>query len=155
MMKKMISWMGVMGALVSSAYAASATVWSAEDGNGTVPPVGAWYKYPTKTTNGATATFVTDSIHGYKTLKASVSATNESSAAGMGFAVMFVMTLATIVTFLIYYSFLQPYNLTFMITVTFILVIAALVQMVEIIIKKVSQDYVVITKSSHDVPPLT
>ena len=86
MMKKMISWMGVMGALVSSAYAASATVWSAEDGNGTVPPVGAWYKYPTKTTNGATATFVTDSIHGYKTLKASVSATNESSAAGMGFA---------------------------------------------------------------------
>ena len=82
----MISWMGVMGALVSSAYAASATVWSAEDGNGTVPPVGAWYKYPTKTTNGATATFVTDSIHGYKTLKASVSATNESSAAGMGFA---------------------------------------------------------------------
>ena len=85
-MKKMISWLGVMGALASSAYAASATVWSAEDGNGTVPPVGAWYKYPTKTTNGATATFVTDSIHGYKTLKASVSATNESSAAGMGFA---------------------------------------------------------------------
>ena len=61
-----------------------------------------------------------------------------STAAGMGFAVMFVMTLATIVTFLIYYTFLQPYNLTFMITVTFILVIAALVQMVEIIIKKVS-----------------
>lgn len=86
MMKKMISLMGVMGALISSAYAASATVWSAEDGNGTVPPVGAWYKYPTKTTNGATATFVTDSVHGYKTLKASVSATNESSAAGMGFA---------------------------------------------------------------------
>ena len=85
-MKKMISWLGVMGALASSAYAASATVWSAGEGNGTVPPVGAWYKYPTKTTNGATATFVTDSIHGYKTLKASVSATNESSAAGMGFA---------------------------------------------------------------------
>ena len=36
MMKKMISLMGVMGALISSAYAASATVWSAEDGNGTV-----------------------------------------------------------------------------------------------------------------------
>ena len=61
-----------------------------------------------------------------------------STAAGMGFAVMFVMTLSTIVTFLIYYTFLQPYNLTFMITVTFILVIAALVQMVEIILKKVS-----------------
>ena len=61
-----------------------------------------------------------------------------STAAGMGFAVMFVMTISTIVTFLIYYTFLQPYELTFMMTVTFILVIAALVQMVEIIIKKVS-----------------
>ena len=61
-----------------------------------------------------------------------------STAAGMGFAVMFVMTLATIVTYLVYYTFLQPFNLTFMMTVTFILVIAALVQMVEIIIKKVS-----------------
>lgn len=48
------------------------------------------------------------------------------------------MTISTIVTFLIYYTFLQPYELTFMTTVTFILVIAALVQMVEIIIKKVS-----------------
>lgn len=61
-----------------------------------------------------------------------------STAAGMGFAVMFVMIISTIVTFLIYYTFLQPYELTFMTTVTFILVIAALVQMVEIIIKKVS-----------------
>lgn len=61
-----------------------------------------------------------------------------STAAGMGVAVMFVMTLATTVTFLIYYTFLQPYQLTFMTTVTFILVIAALVQMVEIVIKKTS-----------------
>ena len=61
-----------------------------------------------------------------------------STAAGMGVAVMFVMTLATTVTFLIYYTFLQPYHLTFMTTVTFILVIAALVQMVEIVIKKTS-----------------
>ena len=61
-----------------------------------------------------------------------------STAVGMGVAVMFVMTLATIVTFLIYYTFLQPYNLKFMTTVTYILVIAALVQMVEIIIKKSS-----------------
>lgn len=60
------------------------------------------------------------------------------TAAGMGVAVMFVMTLATTVTFLIYYTFLQPYHLTFMTTVTFILVIAALVQMVEIVIKKTS-----------------
>ena len=61
-----------------------------------------------------------------------------STAAGMGIAVMFVITLSTIVTYLIYYSFLQPYNLSFMITVTFILVIASLVQMVEIILKKTS-----------------
>ena len=61
-----------------------------------------------------------------------------STATGMGVAVMFVMTLATTVTFLIYYTFLQPYHLTFMTTVTFILVIAALVQMVEIVIKKTS-----------------
>ncbi len=61
-----------------------------------------------------------------------------STAAGMGMAVMFVITMSTIVTFLIYYTFLQPYHLTFMTTVTFILVIAALVQMVEIILKKTS-----------------
>lgn len=52
--------------------------------------------------------------------------------------VMFVMTLSAIVTFLIYYKLLVPNNLTFMITVVFILVIASLVQMVEIILKKVS-----------------
>ncbi len=61
-----------------------------------------------------------------------------SSAAGMGVAVMFVMTLATLVTYLIYYTFLNPLQLTFLTTVTFVLVIASLVQMVEIIIKKVS-----------------
>ena len=61
-----------------------------------------------------------------------------STAMGMGFAVMFVITLSTIVTFLIYYTFLRPYNLDFMMTVTFILVIASLVQMVEIILKKTS-----------------
>ena len=61
-----------------------------------------------------------------------------STALGMGFAVMFVMTLSAIVTFLIYYKLLVPNNLTFMITVVFILVIASQVQMVEIILKKVS-----------------
>ncbi len=61
-----------------------------------------------------------------------------STALGMGFAVMFVMTLATTVTYLIYYTFLQPYDLKFMTTVTFILVIASLVQMVELVIKKTS-----------------
>ena len=61
-----------------------------------------------------------------------------STALGMGFAVMFVMTLSAIVTFLIYYKLLVPNNLTFMITVVFILVISSLVQIVEIILKKVS-----------------
>lgn len=61
-----------------------------------------------------------------------------STALGMGFAVMFVMTLSAIATYLIYHSLLVPNHLEFMITVVFILVIAALVQMVEIILKKVS-----------------
>lgn len=61
-----------------------------------------------------------------------------STALGMGMAVTFVMTLATIVTHLLYYTFLQPYGLDFMKTVAFILVIASLVQMVEIILKKTS-----------------
>ena len=61
-----------------------------------------------------------------------------STAVGMGLAVMFVMTLATVVTFLIYYTFSRPYHLEFMMTVAFILVIASLVQMVELIIKKTS-----------------
>ena len=51
---------------------------------------------------------------------------------------MFVMVMSTIATYLIYHTLLLPNNLTFMVTVVFILVIAALVQMVEIILKKVS-----------------
>ncbi len=61
-----------------------------------------------------------------------------STALGMGVAVMFVMTFSTLATFLIYHTLLKPYNLEYMTTITFILVIAALVQMVEIIIKKAS-----------------
>lgn len=61
-----------------------------------------------------------------------------STAFGMGMAVTFVMILATIVTYLLYYTFLRPYGLEFMTTVAFILVIASLVQMVEIILKKSS-----------------
>ena len=61
-----------------------------------------------------------------------------STAFGMGMAVTFVMTLATIVTYLLYYTFLRPYGLEFMTTVAFILVIASLVQMVEIILKQSS-----------------
>ena len=61
-----------------------------------------------------------------------------STAVGMGMAVMFVMTIASIATWLVYYKLLQPHGLEFMNTVVFILVIASLVQMVEIVIKKSS-----------------
>ena len=53
-----------------------------------------------------------------------------TTASGMGFAVMFVITLATIVTHLLYTNLLVPMHIEFMQTVSFILVIAALVQMV-------------------------
>jgi electron transport complex protein RnfA len=61
-----------------------------------------------------------------------------STAAGMGAAVTFVLTLATIVTYLIQKFVLDPNGLAYLQTIAFILVIAALVQMVEIILKKVS-----------------
>lgn len=59
-----------------------------------------------------------------------------SSAVGMGAAVTFVMALATTVTWFIQYGLLEPFGLGFMQTIVFILVIAALVQMLEIIMKK-------------------
>jgi electron transport complex protein RnfA len=62
-----------------------------------------------------------------------------NTALGMSGAVVFVIVLATIVTYLIQIYVLNPLGLAFMQTITFILVIAALVQMVEIILKKVSQ----------------
>ena len=62
-----------------------------------------------------------------------------STALGMGGAVVFVIVLATMVTYLIHTYVLIPLGITFMQTITFILVIAALVQMVEIILKKISQ----------------
>lgn len=61
-----------------------------------------------------------------------------STALGMGVAVIFVMTLATLVTSLIHVYVLVPTGLQFLQTIAFILIIAALVQMVEIILKKVS-----------------
>ena len=61
-----------------------------------------------------------------------------STALGMGFAVMVVMTLSSLATYIIYHGLLLPNDLVFMTTVVFILVIAALVQMVEIIMKKVA-----------------
>ncbi len=61
-----------------------------------------------------------------------------STAAGMGAAVTFVLTLATIVTYLVQKYVLDPMGLSYLQTIAFILIIAALVQMVEIILKKVS-----------------
>ena len=60
------------------------------------------------------------------------------TALGMSAAVAFVLTIATIVTFLIQKFVLDAFDLGYLQTITFILVIAALVQMVEIVLKKVS-----------------
>ncbi|MBN2241130.1 MAG: electron transport complex subunit RsxA [Acidobacteria bacterium] len=62
-----------------------------------------------------------------------------SSAFSMGMATTFVMTMAAIVTWMIYYLILQPFRLQFLQTVAFILVIASLVQFVEMFIKKASR----------------
>lgn len=61
-----------------------------------------------------------------------------STAMGMGGGVIFVLTLATIITYLIQKYILAPMAIEFMQTIVYILVIAALVQMVEIVLKKVS-----------------
>lgn len=60
------------------------------------------------------------------------------TAIGMSMAVVFVMTLATLATWLIYTFVLIPFNLSYLQIVTFILVIASLVQLVEIILRKIS-----------------
>lgn len=60
------------------------------------------------------------------------------TALGMGAAVAFVLTLATIVTYIVQTYLLNPFGLQYLQTLAFILVIAALVQMVEIIMKKLS-----------------
>lgn len=58
------------------------------------------------------------------------------TAKGMGFAVTFVMVLATIMTYVVNVFILIPFELQYLSTLAFILVIAALVQFVEIVIKK-------------------
>jgi electron transport complex protein RnfA len=60
------------------------------------------------------------------------------AALGMGFAVIFVMTMASIVTFGIFHFILVPFGLEFLRTIAFILVIATLVQFVEMVIEKTS-----------------
>lgn len=60
------------------------------------------------------------------------------TAAGMGIAVTFVMTLASAATYLVYNFILVKLNITFMYNIAFILIIASLVQFVEMFIKKSS-----------------
>ncbi|MBP3476383.1 MAG: electron transport complex subunit RsxA [Lachnospiraceae bacterium] len=59
-----------------------------------------------------------------------------NTAAGMGAAVIFVITLASAVAGVIYKFILQPFDITYLQTIVFILVIAALVQFVEMFLKK-------------------
>lgn len=59
-----------------------------------------------------------------------------SSSFGMGVAVIFAMVFATIATYPIYYFILLPLNIEYMNTIAFILVIALLVQLIEMIVKK-------------------
>jgi electron transport complex protein RnfA len=60
------------------------------------------------------------------------------SSIGMGGAVIFVMTLASSITWLIQYFILVPFKIEFLQTIAFILVIASLVQFIEMLIKKIS-----------------
>ena len=60
------------------------------------------------------------------------------TAIGMTGAVTFVMVIATLFTYLIFQYVLIPFELEYLRTITFILVIASLVQMVEIMLKKIS-----------------
>ena len=61
-----------------------------------------------------------------------------STSLGMGAAVTFVLAIASIAAYLIQYHILVPLHIEYMQTIVFILVIAALVQMVEIMLKKIS-----------------
>lgn len=59
-----------------------------------------------------------------------------STALGMGMAVTFVMTLSSAVTYMVYYGILVPFHLEYLKTIAFILVIAALVQFIEMFLRK-------------------
>jgi electron transport complex protein RnfA len=58
------------------------------------------------------------------------------TAIGMGFAVTFVMAMASVITFFVYHFILVPMQIEYMRTIAFILVIAALVQLVEMLLQK-------------------
>jgi len=58
------------------------------------------------------------------------------TAVGMGLSVIFVMTIASAITYTFYRFVLVPYNITYLLTVAFILIIASIVQFVEVFMKK-------------------
>jgi electron transport complex protein RnfA len=62
--------------------------------------------------------------------------TKISTSAGMSFAVIFVMTISSTISWILYHAILIPFNLEFLRTATFILTIASLVQLVELYLKK-------------------
>jgi Na+-translocating ferredoxin:NAD+ oxidoreductase subunit A len=64
--------------------------------------------------------------------------TKTKNALGMGFAVIFVMALSSIASWILYHLILVPFKIEFLQIITFILIIAFLVQLVEIFIKKYS-----------------
>ena len=63
---------------------------------------------------------------------------NSESAIGMGIAVTFVTAVASVVCYMVFYFLLVPFGLEYLKTVAFILVIAALVQLVEMVVRKMS-----------------
>ena len=62
----------------------------------------------------------------------------KNAAVGMGLAVTFVMVLASIISWLVYNLVLDKFNITYLKTIVFVLVIASLVQFVEMVVKKYS-----------------
>ena len=76
------------------------------------------------------------------------------TAAGMGGAVIFVITLSSFVTSVIYKLILQPLDLTYLQTIVFILIIAALVQFVEMFLKirKMQSPSVQLSKERLEIP---
>ena len=60
------------------------------------------------------------------------------TAAGMSMAVIFVMTVASVITWILQYAVLEPLHLQYLQTIVFILIIASLVQFVEMVVQKVS-----------------
>ena len=64
---------------------------------------------------------------------------NKKNAISMGFAVMIVVSLSSILTYTIYYLILKPTNSTYLTNILFVFIIASLVQIIEFYLKKKKQ----------------